>query len=85
MYYAQEVMEQVIADYAAVDGGRGYDWVLANWQGQSAPSPPTGLSSLVTISPQDTLDGVVYVTVEVAVSGSGIGNVQLSTWIVESD
>jgi len=83
MYYAQDVMEQVIADYAATDGGRGYSWVLANWDNQSPAGPPAGLSGLVTIGAPDTLDGVVYAAVQVTVSGTDISDVQLATWIVE--
>ena len=84
MYYAQEVMEQVIADYAATDGGRGYTWVMANWDNQSASGPPAGLSSLVTIGTPDTLDGITYAPLNVTVSGSDIENIQLSTWLIEN-
>lgn len=81
-YYAEEVMEQIIADYAAEDAGRGYDWVVANWPG-SAPNPPTGFSGNVSISAEDTLNNVIYVVAQVAVSGSEIPDLVLTTWLVK--
>ena len=83
VYYAQERMEQIIADYAAVDGGRGYDWVRANWAGDS-DNPESGFSRSVSISSENTLNGVTYVTVQVVISNTEIENVVLSTWIVDN-
>ena len=82
IYYAQECMEEVIADYAAEEDGRGYDWVVANWSG-STDVPVSGLSRSVAISAADTLNGVTYVVVQVTVSGADIPNVTLTTWLVE--
>ncbi len=84
-YYAQEVMEQVIADYAAVDAGRGYSWVRTNWSNHVPANPPSGLSGLVTVSAEDSLNGVVYTEIGVTVSGSDIPSVILNTWIVENN
>lgn len=81
--YAQEWVEQIIADYAADDAGRGYDWVRTNWSG-SSDTPDTGLSRSVAISGQGTLNGVTYVVVTVTVSGTGINNVVLTTWLVDN-
>ena len=84
IFYAEELMEQVIADYAAVNAGRGYDWVVANWAGQSGTNPPTGLSGLVTISPEDTLNGVAYVVVQTSITGGDIPTITLETWLVSN-
>ena len=84
IFYAEEIMEQLISDYAAVDAGRGYDWVSINWPG-STPSPPSGLSGNVTISAEDTLNGVPYVTVQITVSGTDISDFTLETWLVDND
>jgi len=81
MFYAQEVMEQIVADYEADDAGRGYDWVRTNWPG-STSYPPAGLSGSVSISSPGTRNGVEYVVVQVTVSSSEIPNVNLSTWLV---
>jgi len=82
LFYAEEVMEQIIADYMAIEGGRGYQWVITNWPG-STPSPPSGLQGNVSISAQDTLNSVRYVTVHVTVGGTDIPDVVLETWMVE--
>ncbi len=86
MFYAQEVMEQIVADYEADDANppRGYDWVRYNWYG-SAPNPPAGLSGYVSISSPATRNGVEYVVVQVTVSGTEIPNVNLSTWLVNDN
>ena len=82
LFYAEEVMEQIIADYMAIEGGKGYQWVITNWPG-STPSPPSGLLGNVSISVQDTLNSVPYVTVQVTVGGTDIPDVVLETWMVE--
>lgn len=79
MFYAQEVMEQVIADYEATD--RGYGWVVSNWGGSIA-YPPSGLSGSVSISSPSVRNGVQYAVIQVTVSCSGIPNVNLSSWLV---
>ena len=80
--YAQERMEQIVADYAAKDGGRGYDWVRSYWAGFS-DAPATGFSRSVSISGEQTLQGVDYVSVQVSVTGPEINDVVLTTWLVE--
>ena len=85
MFHAEEVMEMVIADYAAEDGSRGYDWVLTNWSGQSSPSPPPGLTGSVSISAENTVKGVTYVEVLVTVTGSDIPDVTLTTLLVDNN
>ena len=82
--YAQERLEQVIADYAASSAGRGYDWVRSNWAG-SSDTPLTGFTRSVSISSQQTLNGVTYVVVTVSVSAPDINNVVLTTWLVDND
>ena len=84
IFYAEQVMEQLISDYAAVDADRGYDWVNINWPG-STLHPPSGLSGNVTISAEDTLNGVPYVIVQITVSGTDITDVTLETWLVDND
>ncbi len=81
MNHAEEAMEQMIADYAAVNAGRGYDWVITNWSGASTPDPPAGFSGTVSISAEATLNDVTYVVVTVTVSNSEISDVVLTTWL----
>ncbi len=84
IYHAEELMEQIIADYAAVDAGRGYDWVITNWSGQASPNPPAGFTGMVSISAEDSLNGVAYVVVQAKVSGTDIPDVTLATWLVDN-
>lgn len=84
VFYAEEVMEQVVSDYAAKDDGRGYDWIRSNWAGRTPSGPPDGLSGTVTVSSQDSLNGVAYVAVQVTVDGEGISPVTLETWFIEN-
>ena len=81
--YAQERLEQVVADYAARDAGRGYDWVRSNWAGNS-DTPATGFSRSVSVSGEQTLNGVTYVVVTVTVGTADIDNVVLTTWLVDT-
>ncbi len=82
MFYAEERMEEIIADCAADDAGRGYAWTVSNWDGNS-DSPATGFTRTVDISAESTADSVDYVELTVTVSYSGIENVTLGTWLVE--
>jgi len=78
IFYAQGIMENIIADYRSTDpiiGG--FDNVIVNWNGVTTPSPPSGLSGSVSISNVDTLMGVAFVTVDVNVGGLGV-NMDLS-------
>jgi Tfp pilus assembly protein PilV len=80
-FYAQEIMERIIADYiAGATAGRGYTYVRINWPG-TVSSPPTGYTGTVSISGETTVNGVTYVTVTVTVSANGMPNVTLSTWL----
>ena len=83
IFYAEEIMEQIIADYAAEDAGRGYDWVRTNWPGTTS-NPPAGLTGSVAISSETTLNGVDYVVVQVTVSGTDIPDVVLTSWLVDN-
>ena len=82
VFHAEETMEQIIADYMATDASRGYDWVIANWSGQSTPSPPVGITGSVSISAEDSLNGVKYVVVQTTVGGTDINSITLTTWLV---
>jgi Tfp pilus assembly protein PilV len=75
-FYAQEIMERLIADYMA--NSRGYNWVIANWPGTVSGSPE-GYTGTVSISAPSTVNGVTYVTVTVTVSANGMPNITLST------
>ena len=80
--FAQERLEEIVADYRAIDAGRGYDYVLANWAGVS-DTPANGFTRSVSISGEATLNGVTYVTVTVAVANSNIKTLSLPTIIVK--
>jgi len=82
LFHAEEAMEQIVADYMATDASRGYDWVIANWSGQSTPEPPAGITGSVSISAEDSLNGVKYVVVQTTVGGTDINSITLTTWLV---
>jgi hypothetical protein len=87
IFYSEEIMEQIISDYAAVEAGKGYTWVIDNW-GSGSPSTeeaPEGLTGYVYISPEDTLNGVPYVKVQTTISGSSISSFSMTTWLVKND
>ena len=77
-FYAQEIIERIIADYMA--NGLGYNWVRANWPGTVSGSP-TGYTGTVSISGETTISGVTYVTVTVTVTASGMPNIVLYTYL----
>ncbi len=79
--FAQETIEEVIADYAASGSGRGYEWVLTNW-GSHTDYPTTGYTRSVRISGESTMNGVTYSTVRVTVSNGQTQDVVLETIIV---
>ena len=82
MFYAKERMEEIVADCAADDAGRGYSWTISNWDGDS-DTPATGFTRTVDISAESTIDSVDYVIATVTVAYSGIENVSLRTWLIE--
>jgi Tfp pilus assembly protein PilV len=82
VFYAQAGMEQIFADYGARDAGRGYAWVRSNWPGTSTPA--TGFTRTVTMTSEQTLNGVKYVEVHVSVSSASIPTVDLATWLIEN-
>ena len=84
VYYAQEVMEHIIADYNSDDGTiGGYSNVRTNWPGTVSGSP-IGLTGSVTISGEQTRSGIKYVTVLVRVSGTDIPDIDLTTLLVDN-
>ena len=85
IFHAESAMELVISDYAAIDTGGGYDWVRSYWAGRSTSDPPPGLTGYVSISQEYSLNSVDYVIVQVTVSGSGIPDVSLSTWLTNNN
>ena len=84
LYFAQEVMENIIADYNSTDGTiGGYSNVRTNWPG-TVTGAPSGLTGSVSISGQYALNGINCVTVQVTVSAADIPNIDLSTMLVEN-
>jgi prepilin-type N-terminal cleavage/methylation domain-containing protein len=81
LFLSQSSMEQIIADYAAVGAGRGYDWVRSNWPGTSTPI--TGFTRTVTVSSEQTLNGVTYVEVHVRISAAAVPTVDIATLLVK--
>ena len=78
--YAQEKMEQIIADKKSL--AKGYNWVIA--PGRYQPdSPASGFSRSVTITSGNLHNGVIYAFVEVVVSHNDIPEVKLTTWLTE--
>lgn len=88
IFYAEGVMEHILADYNSPDTDPGdvggYDNVQTNWYGP-APDCPAEFSGYVDISVENTLNGVNYVVVTVTVSGAEISDVTLTTWIVDTN
>jgi len=84
IYFAQEIMENIIADYNSTDGTvGGYTNVRSNWPG-TVSGAPTGLTGTVSISAEYALSGVNCVNVLVRVSGADIPNIDLMTLLVEN-
>ena len=84
-YYAQSVMEEVVADYTAENSGRGYSWVVSNWSGGTETHPELGWSADVAVS-ATTVDNIDYAVVTVTVNpGSDFEDVQLTSWLVDCD
>jgi prepilin-type N-terminal cleavage/methylation domain-containing protein len=81
LFLAQSSLEQIIADYAATSVGRGYDWVRGNWPGTSTPI--TGFTRTVTVSSEQTSNGVTYVEVHVLIASASIPTVDIATLLVE--
>ncbi len=82
--YAEEIMENIIADYKSNDPYiGGYSNVIKNWGGVvTNPAPPAGMSGRVSISPETIFNGVRYSVVTVTVTANGIQDVNLTTWLV---
>lgn len=84
LYFAQEIMENIIADYNSPDGTiGGYTNVRSNWPG-TVSGATTGLTGTVSISAEYALNGINCVNVLVRVSGTDIPNVDLTTLLVEN-
>ncbi len=84
IYYAEERMEEILADKRAVSDGRGYGYVMSDGR-YDADSPETGFARSVSIDTvATTFDGVDYARVRVIVSHPSIAsNVVLGTWITK--
>jgi len=85
LLYAQEIMENIMADYNSPDPTiGGYENVRTRWPGTPPGTPPQGLSGTVYISGELQLNGVTYVVVKVSVSLQSLDNkVELTSWIVK--
>ena len=80
LYDAQSIMERILADYGNPD--RGYDYILANYDGVSVSTNSGLFSGGVSLSAENTLDGLHYTEVTVTVSGGGMqGDIQMKTWV----
>ena len=86
IFYAEEIMENIIADYNSSDGTiGGFDNVRTRWPGSvTTPSPPTSdIDGYVSFSGVASKDSVDFVTVTVTVSGVRIEDIQLKTWLID--
>lgn len=83
-FYAEKVMEHIVADYVAdsLTTGKGYYYVRNNWPG-AAPDPPTGFTGTVSVSGEDSVNSVVYSVIQVTVSCDNTPDIVLSTWLVK--
>lgn len=77
--FAEEKMEEILADKRADDAGRGYDYIVYPNR-YSSDNPETGYSRSVSIS-QTTTAGVQHAEIVVTVSHDLIENVVLTTWV----
>jgi len=81
--FAQEKMEEIIADKKADDGGRGYDWVVTPGRYPS-DEPATGYTRSVHIDTTNKkYDNVRYALVEVTVTHADMPDVVLTTWLTK--
>ncbi|HEX9934195.1 MAG TPA: hypothetical protein VGB38_03275 [bacterium] len=77
---AESIVEEVLADYGAPS--RGYTYVRNNYSGYGSSVLPSGFEKDVTVSSENTLDGVNYVQVTVKVrGGSNFSWATLNVWI----
>jgi Tfp pilus assembly protein PilV len=83
-FYAEKVMEHIMADYiAGISNGKGYGYIRNDWPG-AAPDPPTGYTGTVSVSSEDSINNVVYSLVQVTVSCDNMPDIVLSTWVVDN-
>ena len=85
IYYAEEKMEEILADKRAISAGKGFGYVLQPGRYVS-DSPESGFARSVSI---DTLgnvfDSVRFARIRVTVSHSQIANVVLGSWVTNHD
>jgi len=84
VYDAQNIAEQIWADYKASGAGRGYTWVRNNWSNKSGTISYSNNTYSVQISSPQTSNGVTYVVVTVSVTGSGLPSpARVTFWLPE--
>jgi Tfp pilus assembly protein PilX len=75
-YDAQSIIERINGDYIA----NGYAATVTTWTNRTGTTN-TGFSYGVSIGAEQILNGIRVRTVTVTVSGKGIPNLNLSTWL----
>ncbi len=81
MMYAQEKMEEIIADKK--NPNRGYDWIITpgNYENDT---PAQGFTRSVSIETSNKVyNGVPYALVEVSVAHEDLPVVKLTTWLTD--
>lgn len=80
-YFAEEKMEEILADKRASYAGKGYNYILAPGR-YPDDVPETGFTRTITIDTLNkVLNGVHYAEITVTVSQSSIQDVVLTTWV----
>ena len=80
--YAQQKMEEIIADKKAESASRGYDWVVTPGR-YGNDNPAEGFTRSVSITDGLDYNGIPYAKVEVTVSHENMVDVVLTTWLTD--
>lgn len=84
-YFAEERMEEVLADKRASSSGKGYDYILGVGR-YPDDLPETGYSRAVSVDTTGKIiNGVSYAEVIITVNHSNINSVVLTTWVTDYD
>ena len=81
VYFAEERMEEILADKKATAAGRGFNYILVSGR-YPDDSPETGFTRHVTIDTTGKVYSAIhYAEINVTVSQPNINDVVLTTWV----
>jgi hypothetical protein len=77
-YDVQSIVERIMVDYVS-RGSTGYAYVVSHWS--TSGSTNSGFNYSVTVGPELTKNLVKYRLITVLLTGNGISDMKLYTWI----